>query len=458
MRLVRPWDPDHWVPTFTAIWGAEALSLFGTQLVQFALVWWITKSTGSATVLAGATLVALFPQIAIAPLAGALVDRWDRRWVMILSNAGIALSTLLLALVFALGKVQIWHIYVAMLVRATGAAFRWPAMQASTAMMVPQRHLARVGGLNNSLFGLASIVSPPLGALLIELLTPRGVPAADIEAARQAIVPLLGLDFAAACLAILPLSLVRIPLPKRRDAVAAKSTVLADFREGLRFVTGWRTLFAIVIAASAITLFSNPAISLMPLLVTKHFHGGAIQLAGLQAAFGFGLLIGGALLGIWGGFKKRTTTALLSLFLQGIGFAAVGLVPSSGFPMALGALALVGLMNPICTGSLFAMVQSTVPHEMQGRVMSLLISLATAAAPLGLAAAGPIADRYGIGIWFLIAGVAMVAVALFSVLTPAIREVESRGIPPHILQRYGSAASPLVGDAGQDASSGEPPA
>ncbi len=429
---MRPWNPDHWVPTFTAVWGAEALSLFGTQLVQFALVWWITKSTGSATVLAGATLVALFPQIAVAPLAGALVDRWDRRWVMIFSNAGIAVTTLLLALVFALGKVQIWHVYLAMLVRATGAAFRWPAMQASTAIMVPQRHLARVAGLNNSLFGLASIVSPPLGALLIELLTPRGVPAADIEAARQAIVPLLGVDFAAACLAIVPLLLVRIPLPQRSKVAAVRASILSDLRAGFRFVTGWRTLFAIVAAAAAITLFSNPAISLMPLLVTKHFHGGAIQLGGLQAAFGFGVVAGGVLLGIWGGFKKRMTTALLSLFLQGIGFAAVGLAPSSGFPMAVGALALVGLMNPICTGSLFAIVQSTVPHEMQGRVMSLLISLATAAAPIGLAAAGPIADRYGIGIWFLVAGIAMVAVAILAILTPAIRDVEARGAPAHI--------------------------
>ena len=432
MRLVRPWDPDHWVPTFTAVWGAEALSLFGTQLVQFALVWWITKSTGSATVLAGATLVALFPQIAVAPLAGALVDRWDRRWVMIFSNAGIAVTTLLLALVFALGKVQIWHIYLAMLIRATGAAFRWPAMQASTAIMVPQRHLARVAGLNNSLFGLASIVSPPLGALLIELLTPRGAPAAYVEAARQAIVPLLGLDFAAACLAIVPLLLVRIPLPQRSRVAAVRTSILSDLRAGFRFVTGWRTLFAIVAAAAAITLFSNPAIALMPLLVTKHFHGGAIQLGGLQAAFGFGVVAGGVLLGIWGGFKKRMTTALLSLFLQGIGFAAVGLAPSSGFPMAVGALALVGLMNPICTGSLFAIVQSTVPHEMQGRVMSLLISLATAAAPIGLAAAGPIADRYGIGIWFLVAGIAMVAVAILAIVTPAIRDVEARGAPAHI--------------------------
>jgi DHA3 family macrolide efflux protein-like MFS transporter len=428
MRLVRPWNSEHWVLTFTAVWGAEALSLFGTQLVQFALVWWITKSTGSATMLAAATLVALFPQIVVAPLAGALVDRWDRRWVMIFSNAGIALSTIAVVLLFALGIVQIWHVYVAMFVRATGAAFRWPAMQASTAMMVPQRHLARVAGLNNSLFGLASIVSPSLGALLIEV----GLP----------MYALLTVDVAAACLAIVPLLLVRIPLPERAGSAAARSSVLTDFVEGLRFVLRWRTLFALLAAAGVIMFFSYPANSLIPLLVTKHFHGGAIQFGGMQSAFGLGVVAGGALLGIWGGFKKRVTTALLSLLLQGVGFAAVGIVPSTGFPMAVGAMALVGLMNPICTGSLFAIVQSTVPHEMQGRIMSLLISLSSLAAPLGLAAAGPIADRYGIGIWFLVAGIVMMAVAALSAIAPAVRDVEARGAPPHLRHSAPSDPSP----------------
>jgi DHA3 family macrolide efflux protein-like MFS transporter len=425
VRLVRAWNPQRWFPTFAAIWGAEALSLFGTQLVQFALVWSIARTTNSATILAGATLVALLPQIVIAPLAGALVDRWDRRWVMIFSNAGIALSTIALIMVFVFGKVEIWHIYVTMLLRSTAGAFRWPAMQASTAMMVPERHLARVAGLNNGLFGLASIVSPSLGALLVEV----GLP----------MYALLTVDVAAACLAILPLALVRIPLPERPDRAAARTSILSDLREGFRFVTGWRTLFAIVAAAALITLLSQPALSLLPLLVKNRFGGGAIEFGGMQSAFGLGMGAGATLLGIWGGFKKRMLTALFALLLQGVGFAIIGLVPSSGFVIAVGAMALVGLMNPICTGSLFAIVQSTVPHAIQGRVMSLLISLSTAAAPIGLAAAGPIADRYGIGIWFLVAGIAMVAVATLAIVTPAIREVETREVPPNVRRRADAA-------------------
>lgn len=427
MSLVRAWNPKHWFAPFAAIWGAEALSLFGTQLVQFALVWSIARDTKSATLLSVATLVALFPQIVIAPLAGALVDRWDRRWVMIFANVGIALSTIALILLFAFGKVTIWHIYLTMFLRATAGAFRWPAMQASTAMMVPERHLARVAGLNNGLFGVASIVSPSLGALLIELGLPMYV--------------LLTVDVAAACLAIVPLALVRIPLPERPKVAAAHRSILADLRDGLRFVVGWRTLFAIVAAAAAITLLTQPALSLLPLLVTKHFGRGAIEFGGMQSAFGLGMGAGAALLGIWGGFKNRMLTALLALLLQGVGFAAIGLVPVSGFAYAVAAMALVGLMNPICTGSLFAIVQSTVPHEIQGRVMSLLISLSTAAAPIGLAAAGPIADHFGIGIWFVVAGAFMTVVAAVCLVAPAVRDVEARGAPPH-LRKMSEAGPP----------------
>ncbi len=158
--MARLWDFARWRSVFIAIWTGRAFSLFGSQLVQFALVWWLTQTTGSATVLAGATLVALLPQILVAPIAGALVDRWNRRWVMVFADGGIALATLGLALLFAFGIARVWHVYLALLVRSMGGAFHWPAMQAATAMMVPDRHLARIGGLNQSLFGLASIVCP----------------------------------------------------------------------------------------------------------------------------------------------------------------------------------------------------------------------------------------------------------------------------------------------------------
>jgi len=408
--MARAWDPARWRAVFFAVWSGQAASLFGSQLVQFALVWWLTQTTGSATVLAGATLVALLPQILVAPVAGALADRWNRRWVMVFADGGIALATLGLALLFASGVAQVWHVYLALLVRSTGGAFHWPAMQSSTAMMVPERHLARIGGLNQSLHGLCSIAAPPLGAILLSALPMYGILAIDVATALFAILPLLGFE---------------IPVLRRDPAEAAKSSVLADLRTGFRFVAAWRPLLVIIVAAAVINLFANPAVSLLPLLVTSHFGGGALQLAQLESVFGVGMVVGGVLLGVWGGFKRRMVTAMLALLLQGIGFAAVGLLPAAGLGAATAAMALIGFTNPICNGALFAAIQARVPHGMQGRVLSLLSSGAAAASPLGLLAAGPLADRFGVPIWYVIAGAVMVAVSLILSAVPGVLRFET---------------------------------
>ena len=180
--LVRQHEPHgmtasstNWARTFFTFWTGQALSLFGTQLVQFALVWWLTETTGSATVLATATLVGVLPNVFLAPVAGVLVDRWSRRTIMIASDGAVALATLALAVDFALGVVQVWHVYLALFVRAAVGTFQFPAAQASTSLMVPPEQLARVAGLNQMLQGGMIIIAPPIGALLLGVLPTPGV-------------------------------------------------------------------------------------------------------------------------------------------------------------------------------------------------------------------------------------------------------------------------------------------
>ena len=163
MENTQPVEMEKWAGRFFTIWSGQALSLFGSALVQFALIWYLTQKSGSATVLAVATLVGMLPQIVIGPFAGALVDRWDRRIIMIVADGAIAVFSLLLAYLFASGKVQIWHVYGIMAIRATGGAFHYPAMSASTPLMVPNEQLTRVNGLNQALQGVNSLVAPPMG-------------------------------------------------------------------------------------------------------------------------------------------------------------------------------------------------------------------------------------------------------------------------------------------------------
>ena len=149
---------DFWV-----VFTGQAVSLLGSRLVQFTLVWWLTKESGSASVLALASIMALLPQVIVGPFAGTLVDRWSRRILLIVSDGAIAILIILLALLYSWGVVEIWHVYVLMFFRSLLGAFQWPAFQASTSMMVEKEQLSRVSGFNMSLQGLVSILAPPWG-------------------------------------------------------------------------------------------------------------------------------------------------------------------------------------------------------------------------------------------------------------------------------------------------------
>jgi DHA3 family macrolide efflux protein-like MFS transporter len=172
-----------WKIPFFTIWTGQAFSLIGSRIVQFALVWWLTQLTGSATILATASMVALIPEILLSPIAGAYVDRWNRRIVMMVADGVIALALLWLAYLFWVDAVQVWHVYVVMAVRAVGGSFHWPAMQASTSLMVPEKHLTRVAGLNQTLNGALNIIGPPLGALLMGVMSLSGVMLVDVGTA-----------------------------------------------------------------------------------------------------------------------------------------------------------------------------------------------------------------------------------------------------------------------------------
>ena len=234
--------------------------------MQFALVWWLTKTTGSPAVLATATFVALLPNVFLGPFAGALVDRWNRRKVMILADTSIAFATLGLVLLFWSGHIQIWHVYMIMFIRALGNTFHWPAMRASTSLMVPKKHLSRIAGLNETLGGMMNIVSPPLGALLLEALPMQQV---------------LSIDIFTAFLAILPLLFVTIPQPRKKlsEKSITPRQLLADVAEGYRYMVKWTGLFILTIMATIVNFMVNPAFTLTPLLVTKDFNGGVWHLS-----------------------------------------------------------------------------------------------------------------------------------------------------------------------------------
>jgi MFS transporter, DHA3 family, macrolide efflux protein len=401
---------------FALIWGGQAVSLLGSQLVQFALVWWLTRTTGSATVLALATLVALLPQIVLGPVAGALVDRWSRRWVMVVADSVTALATLGLAALFLLHKGGVVSIYALLLVRATGAAFQWPAMQASTTLMVPAKHLGRVGGLNQALGGAAAILIPPLGALAVEALPLQAVLAIDVLTALPAIVSLL-------CIAV--------PQPARTQPTGTGlPAVWADMQVGLRWVLARKPILAYAAVCVLINVFGRAAGALFPLLVTRHFQGGAAQLGWMQSSVGVGAVLGGALLGVWGGPRRRVAAGMALLAVDGLAVMLVGFSPREAFGLAVGAVFVAGFLESLILGLGGAAFQVIVPPEVQGRVFGLLGSAAQALAPLGLLVAGPTADALGVPFWVVLTGCAFVLLGVGSLLVPAIVHLDDPAPQP----------------------------
>jgi DHA3 family macrolide efflux protein-like MFS transporter len=405
-KLNRGWK----LPFFT-IWTGQAFSLLGSSLVGFALIWWLTDTTGSATVLATAAMIEILPRVFVGPLAGTLVDRWNRRRVMLVADSVTALATALLIYLFGVGSVQIWYIYLLMLVRSAAGSFHMPAMLSSTSLMVPEEQLTRVQGLNQVLQGLINIAAPMLGALLIEITQLYNV---------------LAVDLLTAAVAILPLLFINIPQPKVNPSLGHENpSVWRDMRLGFRYVWNWSGLRNIIFLAVLINLISFPAVTLMPLLVKNEFSGGAIEIASMQSSWAVGFLVGGVLLSVWGGFRRKIITAIMGMFGMALGMLLVGIAHQVAFQLALAGIFIAGMMNVLMNGPAFALLQTVVEEDMQGRVLSLVISLANAMTPIGLLVAGPVAEKTGVSALFIFASLIFILSGIFTALNADIHNIEN---------------------------------
>ena len=239
------------------------------------------------------------------------------------------------------------------------------------------------------------------------------------------------IDVATAILAIIPLLVINIPEPARRAQVDAgtmgeKMSFWEDFRAGLKYAWGWPGMLMLIGLVMMVNFLLTPAGSLLPLLVTDHFGGNALQLGWTESAFGAGVVIGGLVLGAWGGFKRRIITSLVGLLGLGLGFFSLGVIPVTWFPIAtIAALFLCGLTLPICNGPIGAVMQASIEPNMQGRVFTLLNSLSLAMSPIGLMIAGPVSDALGIQIWYIAGGVITFLMGGLGFMIPAIMNIES---------------------------------
>ncbi|MGC4043123.1 MAG: MFS transporter [Armatimonas sp.] len=402
-------SPEGASRVFVPFFTAQATTAIGSAVAQFALVWWLTSSVRNpATALATATLTSTLPGIVLGPMVGALVDRGNRRRIVMLADGAIALTLLGLTLLWTLKLLAPWHLFVAMALRGLAGTFQYPAVQALTPRLVAPEHLTRVAGLQQMVQSATIIAAPPLGALLTSVMPLGWILALPVGASVLAI-----------CLTLL------VPAGLGNTIVASGDrkppSLWADLKEGLRYVVGWPALLICMFLGTVLNMILTPAFALMPVYVRKELHGGAPLLAGIESSFGFGGLAGGALLGAWGGFPRKMATSMLGLGIMGVGILLVGLATRIGNAAGFVGMALLGVGAPICNGPIMAVVQSAVAPNLMGRVMTFMGSISSGAAPLALAVSGPLADRFGVAPGYIAGGVACLLAGLALPVLPTWR-------------------------------------
>jgi DHA3 family macrolide efflux protein-like MFS transporter len=233
------------------------------------------------------------------------------------------------------------------------------------------------------------------------------------------------LDVSTALLATTPLFLIAIPQPARKlNGDGEKASFSAELREGLRYLLNWRGLAMITLGAMIFKIALTPVFSLLPLLVTDHFDGEAGDLATLESAFGIGIILGGLLLGVCGGFRREGYFGLSSILIQAPILITLGLLPSDRFPIAVGLLLIMGGTVATAEGLLFSMLQKNVAPDMQGRIFMLFGSLSGLATPIGLILAGPVADAISVQVWYIMAGILVGGFAIWGLLTPEMVDLK----------------------------------
>lgn len=405
-----------WFPKFLLIWIGQAFSLFGSQIVSFSLVWWLTKSTGSASLLAASTLFTVLPGILLSPFTGTFVDRFDRKKVMILSDILVALLTVLLVLFFYFNIIQPWIIIAVMFLRQLAGTFQGPAMTATTTLMVPEDQLSRIGGMNSTLSGVLTIIAPMAGAMLIEALP---------------IYFVLSIDIITAIIAIVLLFIIAIPevsKEKNNDKAVEKTSFIKNYweetKEGFRFVLKWRALLLIVLTCTAANFFAGPASSFTSLMVTQEFGGGVIELGYLNVAAGVGIILGGLLMSAWKGFKRRLITSAVGWLGVGVSYIIITFIPGNMFFLYILAMLFSGIMSPVGGAPQTAFYQSSIPADKQGRVFGVLGSIDGMTVPIGLLLGWILGDILPIRLWYFLLGISHAILGIVWLGVPFIRKAE----------------------------------
>lgn len=395
-RSIQSAPKEQWRRNIVLFLSSQTVSLFGSSLVQYAIMWYITLNTKSGIMMTLYIICGFIPTFLLSPVAGVWADRYNRKVLIMLSDGMIALSTLVLALLFLMGYEEAWLLFVMAAIRALGSGVQTPAVGAILPQIVPSDQLTKVNGINGSIQAVIMFVSPIVSAALLTVATIEMIFFIDVVTAMIAILTLL-LYF-------------RIPT-HQRNSEQPSTSYFNDLKEGLAYIRRQAYLKSFFAFMAVFFILMAPAAFLTPLQVTRSFGDEVWRLTAIEIAFSVGMMAGGGMIAAWGGFKNKVHTMTLATVLMGACTFLLGFVPV--FWIYLAFMALFGVAMPAFNTPTMTMIQEKVDESYMGRIFGVFSMISTSMMPIGMLIFGPIADAIAIE-WLLMAtGLLMLILSIF---------------------------------------------
>ncbi|HET9590589.1 MAG TPA: MFS transporter [Anaerolineales bacterium] len=361
---------------FSIVWIGQIISVLASSMSQFALTIYMFQETESATALGLMQVFFITPFLLISPIAGVLVDRYDRKLMMMVSDLGAGIATVGILIFQALGILEFWHLYFAAVIYGLGMAFQWPAYSAAIATMVPKEQLGRANGMMSLIEAGPGVIAPILAGVLLPIIGLTGI---------------LSFDVVTFLLAIGALLIVHIPPPVRtQEGAQAKGGMLKEAAYGFKYIFARPSLLGLQLVFFAGNLFTGIGFTVLAPMILSRTGNDSLMLGSAQTAGAIGGLVGGLLMSAWGGFKRRVHGVLLGWIWSGISMAIIGF--AGGLPMWGTGLALSAFVVPLVNASNQAIWQSKVAPDLQGRVFSARRLIAWFTNPISPIIAGTLAD------------------------------------------------------------------
>ena len=419
---------------FVVVWLGQVVSLLGSAMTWFALTLWAYELTEKATALALLSFFAFGPTILLSPVAGALVDRWNRKLVLILSDLAAGLATLIVLLLHGTGSLQLWHLFVIGLLAGSFQAFQYPAYAAAITMMVPKEQYARAGGMLEMAWAASGVFAPLMAGILLGTIGLTGIMIIDV------------ITFV---FAIGALFFVSIPQPPKSDVgLEGQGSIWKESLYGFRYIRERPSLLALQLLFAVGNLVDYGGFVLFAPMILARTGGNELVLGSVQSVGAIGGVIGGALLSVWGGTKRRIHGVLIGWALSSIGLVLMGL--GRGLVVWMLAAFIYAFFEPIVNGSDRAIWQSKVAPDVQGRVFATQLLISQITIPIAMLLVGPLADNVfepammpggslagtfgwlfgvepgaGMALMISIAGVVGIVLPLLGYAIRDVREVES---------------------------------